>query len=200
MRFRTHTNPFNYFVRMEPLDFKAIFPTFNGEMDFEVGFGKGLFMRHYGAMFPDRFLVGIEVRKNPVLELQKKLETLSLPNVHAIHGNAQLCLEDQIPDSSINRCFVFHPDPWFKKRHYKRRVINTKFLDKLFTKMKPGGRLFVSTDVGSLWEAMEETLQAHPGFEKIEDPDFWDNVYLTEWQQWSIKDQRQKWYGTFQRR
>jgi tRNA (guanine-N7-)-methyltransferase len=200
MRIRTHTNPFNYFARMEPLDFKAIFPNFNNTFDFEVGFGRGLFMRHYGAMFPNRNLVGIEVRKSPVTLLKKKLEQEKLTNVYPIHGNAQICLEDQIPDTIIERCFVFHPDPWFKKRHQKRRVVNPTFLKTLAKKMKPEAKLYISTDVGPLWEAMKETVMESGLFDEIEDTSFWDTIYCTEWQLWSVKDQRQKWYGTFQRR
>ncbi len=200
MRIRTHTNPFNYFTRMESLDFSTVLPHFSGTFDFEVGFGRGLFIRHYATMFPERSIVGIEVRKNPVELLKIKLKKEAIKNAYVIHGTAEICLADMIPDGSLNRVFIFHPDPWFKKRHHKRRVINPKFLVQLRPKLAPNATLYVSTDVAPLWDSMEETILDSGYFNTIEDPVFWETCYLTNWQAFSKRDQRTTYFGTYQLR
>lgn len=198
MRIRTHTNPFHYFARMQPVDFASVLPHFSGIFDFEIGFGRGLFIRHYAQMYPDRNLVGIEVRKSPVELLKTKLVANPLPNTYLIHGNAQICLEDMIPDQSLERVFVFHPDPWFKKRHQKRRVINPDFIKVLVPKLIPQAKIYLSTDVAPLWESMLETMRNAHSFLEIEDPDFWELCYKTNWQAFSDRDQRTTYWGTFQ--
>lgn len=197
MRIRTHTNPFNYFARMTPISFEEKFENHSGTIDFEVGFGRGLFIRDYAQQCPDRNTVGIEVRKNVVINLQQKIDKLSIKNVLLLHGNAQICLEDIILDDSIDRCFVFHPDPWFKKSHHKRRVINPKFLATLHPKMKKTGKLYISTDVALLWEEMQQTLTESGLFTPCEDPEFWKTHYTTNWQKWSDYDRRNTYFGTF---
>lgn len=199
MRVRTHTNPFNYFMRMPKADFPAIFPTYSGEMDFEVGFGRGIFIRQYAATNPNRHIVGVEVRKQMVTLLQERITALCMPNVHLIHGNAQICLEDVIPDACIGHLFIFHPDPWFKKRHHNRRVINPAFLDLISQKLKPAGKLYLSTDVTELWEYMDETVRQHPHFIPTTDDAFWEETYQTHWHAFSEKDQRPNHYGVYTR-
>ncbi len=198
MRIRTHTNPFNYFARMQPIDFESLFTNFKGIFDLEVGFGRGLFIQDYATRHPDRPIVGVEVRKNVVEVLQKRIDVAGLKNVHLIHGNAQIALEDVVPDASVANCFVFHPDPWFKKSHRKRRVINQKFLKILSQKMTRNGLLYLSTDVEGLWNDMQETLTESGLFTPIDTPEFWENHYKTNWQRWSVEDQRTSYFGTFE--
>lgn len=198
MRIRTHTNPFHYFTRMKPVDFPTLFKHYSGKFDFEVGFGRGLFIRHYAAMFPERNIVGVEVRKSPVELLKSKLNEAENEHVYLIHGNAQICLEDMIPSESLERVFIFHPDPWFKKRHHKRRVVNPQFLESLIPKLAPNAKLYISTDVEPLWADMQETMSQHTRFKAIEDPEFWELCYKTNWQAFSDRDRRTTYFGTFQ--
>jgi len=190
MRIRTHTNPFNYFRRLEPLDLSTIFPKNSDQIEIEVGFGRGVFLRHYATLFPERNILGIEVRKSPVTILQKRILPLGLQNTHLIHGNAHIVLEDCIKTPCINALFIFHPDPWFKKRHHKRRVVNPKFLTMLQPKLRPKAKLYISTDVPPLFDAMIETIDATNTFKKIEDKEFWERIYHSHWNTWSKKDNR----------
>jgi tRNA (guanine-N7-)-methyltransferase len=198
-RIRTHTNPFNYYKRLEKLDLTDIFKNYSGKIDFEIGFGRGQFILNYGASNPDRLIIGVEVRKNITLEVQEQLNKLDLPNVHLIHGHGQILLEDGFQAPLIENCFVFHPDPWFKKRHQKRRVINPIFLQTIHSRMLPTGKLYLSTDVPILWEGMLETIQESNLFTEIEDPEFWEKHYTTNWSNWSITDKRKAHTGTFKK-
>ncbi len=196
-RIRTHTNPFNYFQRLEKLDLPHIFTDFNGKIDLEIGFGRGQFILDYGAAAPDRLIIGVEVRKNITKEVQERLNKLMLTNVHLIHGHGQILLEDSFEKPVIENCFVFHPDPWFKKRHHKRRVITPKFLETVHSKMHENGKLYLSTDVPILWDDMLETIHNSNLFIEIEDPEFWEKHYTTNWSNWSITDKRKAHTGTF---
>ncbi len=187
-RVRTHSNPFHYFHRMEKVDFKPV--------DLEIGFGMGLFIHDYAIQNPGRNIMGVEIRPKPVKLVADKVG--HIPTVYLVHGNAQICLEDMIGDQSLENVFVFHPDPWFKKSHHKRRVINQSLLKILNQKLKKNGRIYISTDVEDLWIYMEEKLLENGNFKKIEDPLFWETYYKTNWQRLSDSDGRTTHFGVFQ--
>ncbi len=199
MRVRTHTNPFNYHERIDPLDLNHHFTDFSGQLDVEVGFGRGIFLRHYAQRHPDRHLLGIEVRKNMVDILNKRLTKQAIQNVHLVHHNGEIVIEDGLGDNSIDNIFVFHPDPWFKKRHHKRRVINPQFLSICQKKLKMKGKLFISTDVASLWEDMQDSCNQQSGFKYCPEDPFWAADYRTHWQEFSEQDKRSHFEACYQK-
>ncbi|MBT3261425.1 tRNA (guanosine(46)-N7)-methyltransferase TrmB [bacterium] len=198
MRVRTHTNPFNYYHRLEKIVLADIFKNTKCSLDLEIGFGRGVFLRNYAQLNPERNIIGVEIRKVVVEILQKKIAAGDLHNVFLVHGNGEIFLEDALEDNAVDRVFIFHPDPWFKKRHYKRRVINEKFLETCVRKMKNGAKLYLSTDVAELWEYMEDFLKKHPSFSLVQDDVFWQTYYQTHWQDFSQKDHRSCFLGVFQ--
>ena len=181
MRIRTHTNPFNYATPMPPLDLQEIFPGYGGDLDVEIGFGRGFFLREWAKKHPERHMIGVDVRKHIVPLAEQKAILEGVQNVKWLHGNGEIFLRDALPESCIQRLFVFHPDPWLKKTHHKRRLINAKFLELAKRSIKPGGHLYLSTDVKDLWDYMQVEIQAFKGFGLSEDIDFWQNEYRTEW-------------------
>lgn len=196
-RFRTHTNPFNYFRRMEAISLVTVLPGYTGMLDVEIGFGQGMFVAHYAQKYPDRQIMGVEVRKKVVETVQARLGN-ALPNAYLVHGSGQIAIEDLAEPGSIGRLFVFHPDPWFKKRHHNRRVLNPRFLDAIAPKLRIGCLLYVSTDVALLFEEMDCFMRARGDWVAVEDPDFWEQDYKTHWQQFSEKDHRDTCYGVYQ--
>ena len=196
MRVRTHTNPFNFYSRLEPIEFKKIFPNQTESLDLEIGFGRGIFLKQWAKLNPDRNIVGVEIRKTIVNDFEAILKAENFTNTHLILGNGEIVLADCFEDKSVSNIFVFHPDPWFKKSHHKRRVIRPKFLEVVRKKLKNDGKLYISTDVTPLWEAMSETL-LESGFQKIDDSHFWENVYTTNWHILSEKQKRDFNFGTF---
>ena len=195
MRARTHTNPFNFYHALKPLNFNSIFPTFSGEIDLEIGFGKGVFLRHWAQKYQDRFIVGVDVRKTMVDLLESK--TKSFENTYLVCDNAQRIISDCLGDQMINRLFLFHPDPWFKKRHHKRRVIQDDFLFVLKQKMALKGIIYVATDVQLLFDEMK-TRFVGAGFEYVEEKSFWDQDYVTHWDSFSTQDKRVTYKAAFQ--
>jgi len=196
-RFRTHSNPFNYFTRIPPLDMKEALPGYSGTVDVEVGFGQGLFIEDYGARHPNRQIVGIEVRTKVVESVQDRIQKKNLPNIHLIHGNGEIVIADALENQSISRLFIFHPDPWFKKRHHNRRILSMRFLDAIHSKLQIGCRIYISTDVHPLFEEMKQLLDERVEWTPIEDAAFWEENYRTNWQLLSEKDHRNSHCATY---
>ena len=99
--------------------------------------------------------------------------------------------------SSFIRIFIFHPDPWPKSRHRKRRLINASFLEIMQRKLKPNGKLYLSTDVLELWQDMLETITTSLKFEIDQDEEFWTTLYQTRWHEISQQHQRTLSFATF---
>ena len=109
-RIRTHTNPLNIRQRLTDVDISKRIKNYNN-VHLEIGFGKGRFLSQYAKNHPDDLVVGVEVRKQAVVVFDANHD---LPNCTPIWGAGQICLEDVIPNQSLQSVFVFHPDPWFK--------------------------------------------------------------------------------------
>lgn len=198
MRIRTHTNPLSCTQHFEKLDAIKIFPTFSGKLDFEIGFGQSSFIRNHAKNHPDTLVVGIDVRKKTFEVMQERVATEGIPNIHLAFGNGSVCLNEMFADHSLDNIFIFHPDPWLKRRHLKRRLVSPALLLTAQQKLKVGGRVYVSTDVEPLWIEMLKTFEANPNFRQIEDDNFWTNYYQTRWDEIRKEKQRKTNFGTFE--
>lgn len=196
MRVRTHTNPLNITHRFDPAALGDIDST--QSLDVEIGFGRGVFLRHWATSYPTHRVVGIEVRRPLVTVLEERVAALALENVTLFHGNGLLFLEDAVPQNTVNRLFVFHPDPWFKKRHHKRRVIHEEAVLLMARCLKQGGRLYISTDVTALFADMCEALGDSGCFRPVEDA-FWETEYQSHWDLFSQQEKRSRCYQAFER-
>tara|TARA_A100001015_G_scaffold286120_1_gene354400 strand:- start:2364 stop:2972 length:609 start_codon:yes stop_codon:yes gene_type:complete len=192
-RLRNHTNPLNFRDRLTHFAEFVNQQEFNA-LDLEIGFGRGRFIESYAKRHPERFSVAVEVRKNMV-ELFK--QRVQLPNVLPIWGPAHICLDDVITNQSLSRVFIFHPDPWFKKRHFKRRVLTLDLINALQQKLLPEGIVYISTDVFDLYEDMLNLCRTYGNLELIDNDPFWDTDYMTHWSMFSTKDQRSQYFITF---
>jgi tRNA (guanine-N7-)-methyltransferase len=131
----------------------------------EIGFGNGDSLLEIARTHPDRNFLGIEVHRPGVGKLLMSLEQAGIDNVRIICHDAVEVLQQQIPDGSLDRVLVFFPDPWPKKRHHKRRLIQPEFVSLLARKLHRGGRLHMATDWENYAEHMLEVMQASPEFE-----------------------------------
>jgi tRNA (guanine-N7-)-methyltransferase len=165
-------------------------------MVLEIGFGQSSFIKNYADSNPENLVVGVEVRKRAVQVMQEKLLASPTPNIHLVHGNGTACLEQMFPDACLDAIFIFHPDPWRKHRHQKRRVISAEFLTVATQKLKDGGRIHVSTDVAFLWDDIKESFNAQPSFTLINDDAFWQ-TYSTRWHEIAQEKQRETFYATY---
>ena len=112
----------------------------------EIGFGMGETTAAIAASHPENDYLGIEVHTPGVGSLLKRIAEAGLSNVRVIRHDALDVLEHMIPAGSLDGVHVFFPDPWPKKRHHKRRLLQPPFLRLLASRMKPGAYLHVATD------------------------------------------------------
>ncbi len=118
-----------------------------GPLEVEVGSGKGLFLQAAATAMPDRNFLGIEVAHKYAHHTAARLAKRSLQNAMIVEGDAQRVFREFLPDRSLAGVHVYFPDPWWKKRHRKRRVINERFLHDVVRALMPGGKFHFWTDV-----------------------------------------------------
>lgn len=192
-RIRNHTNPLNIRQRLKNIDIASGLNSFS-VVNLEIGFGKGRFMQQFAKGHSNELIIGVEVRKQMV-EIFKANHSHS--NCIPIWGAGQICLEDVIPDHCLTRVFIFHPDPWFKKRHHKRRVINLDLIELLQKKMVSNGIVYISTDVYELYDDIMTVLLHDDNKEYVQNDPFWATDYKTHWSQFSTNDLRSQFFATF---
>jgi tRNA (guanine-N7-)-methyltransferase len=125
----------------------------------EIGFGDGEALLHLARMQPDRDFIGIEVHRPGVGHLLLRLEALSLNNVRILCADAVAVLNRGLVDNCLDRIQIFFPDPWPKKRHHKRRLLQPDFVALLARKLIAGGILHLATDWENYALQMLEILQ-----------------------------------------
>lgn len=146
------------------LDPHTVFAAKPAEVWLEIGFGGGEHIATQAAAHPDFGLIGAEPFINGVASLLKHVERGNLTNVRILMDDARPLLTALAP-ASIGRCFILFPDPWPKKRHWKRRIVCATVLDQLARIMKPGAELRLASDDPGYGQWMLATLLAHPDFE-----------------------------------
>lgn len=136
----------------------------NAPQVLEIGFGMGGSLLQMIQSEPDKDFIGIEVHPPGVGRLINDTGKLELPNLRVFLADAIDVLEDCIADASIDRFQVYFPDPWHKKKHNKRRLIQSDFVQKIRTKLKVGGVLHLATDWEQYAEHMLEVMDAAEGY------------------------------------
>ena len=126
----------------------------------EIGFGNGLSLAEMAEKHPEQNYFGIEVHRPGVGSLLVQVKKRELKNVRVSYDDAVDVLEQQVANNSLDRIQIFFPDPWHKKRHHKRRLIQTDFLSVLVSKLKPNGVIHIATDWQNYAEHILETLSA----------------------------------------
>jgi tRNA (guanine-N7-)-methyltransferase len=144
-----------------PIDAPALFGR-RAPVVLEIGFGMGHTTAEIAAARPDTDFVGIEVYTPGVGSLLRTLEARGLPNVRVIQRDAVEVLRDRIAPASLSGVHVYFPDPWPKKRHHKRRLIQPPFVAALVDRIAPGGYLHCATDWEPYAAQMLEVLSAEP--------------------------------------
>lgn len=128
----------------------------------EIGFGMGQSLLQMAAQQPQNNFIGIEVHRPGVGALLAGIEQQQLTNIRVCNADAVEVLQQMIPDASLAAVYIFFPDPWHKKRHNKRRLIQPEFVKLLCKKLQSDGVLHAATDWQEYAEQMLQVLQAEP--------------------------------------
>ncbi|MEH6493593.1 tRNA (guanosine(46)-N7)-methyltransferase TrmB [Halopseudomonas sp.] len=145
------------------LDLDAVFGR-QAPRTLEIGFGMGLSLLEMAQAAPEQDFIGIEVHRPGVGSLLNGLVTSGTDNVRVFDCDAIEVLKQCIADSSLDRLLLFFPDPWHKKKHNKRRIVQPSFAELVRSKLKPGGVLHMATDWEHYAEQMLEVMSAAPGY------------------------------------
>jgi len=130
----------------------------------EIGFGNGASLAEQAKQHPEIDFLGIEVHRPGVGNLLQVIEAEGLTNIRVMQEDAVEILKDQIPLASLDKVQLFFPDPWHKKKHHKRRIVQLEFAALLHEKLKPGGVFHMATDWQHYAEHMLEVMTAAKGF------------------------------------
>jgi tRNA (guanine-N7-)-methyltransferase len=145
------------------LNFEELFLNQNN-VTLEVGFGNGDSLLEMAIQQTNQNFLGIEVYEAGVGRLINEANKNQLVNLKIIKDDAVEVLNNNIPDDSISHFQLFFPDPWHKKRHHKRRIVQTSFLDLLTKKLKNNGIVHIATDWENYAEHIIEALESHSHF------------------------------------
>ncbi|HTX24761.1 MAG TPA: tRNA (guanosine(46)-N7)-methyltransferase TrmB [Steroidobacteraceae bacterium] len=143
----------------QPLDFDALYGR-RAPRVVEVGFGNGQHLAELATRHADRDYLGIEVHPPGVGRLLLALAASNLANVRVICHDAVEVFDSQIPPASLEEIQILFPDPWPKKRHHKRRLLQPRFAAALAERLQPGGLLRLATDWAPYAEHMLQVLNA----------------------------------------
>jgi tRNA (guanine-N7-)-methyltransferase len=127
----------------------------------EIGFGNGESLAQMALAAPEKNFLGIEVHRPGIGSLLLRIEKLGLANIRICCADAMEVIEQHIEDAGLSGLQLFFPDPWHKKRHNKRRLVNEQFVALVAKKLMPGGIIHMATDWENYAEQMLAVLQAN---------------------------------------
>ena len=185
----------------ELLDFDRVFGR-NARRVLEIGFGMGETTVTIAAAHPGTDYLALEVHTPGVGSLLKQLDEQSLTNVRIVQHDAVEVLERMVPDASLDGAHIFFPDPWPKKRHHKRRLIQPPLVSLLAGRLKPGGYVHAATDWEEYAQQILEVFEGEAQLENTADdyaprPDYRP---LTKFEQRGLRLGHGVWDVVFRRR
>lgn len=145
------------------LDLTTLFGRDNDKV-LEIGFGNGASLAEMAANQPDLDFIGVEVHRPGVGQLLKAIDDQQLTNLRVASTDAVALLKNRIADGALHRVQLYFPDPWHKKRHHKRRIIQPAFVAVLAAKIAAGGTLHMATDWQDYAQQMLQDLSASQDF------------------------------------
>lgn len=185
VRVHQHVNPLSPYYRQEPqpVDLQSVFADASRPLLLDIGSARGRFLLRMAEAEPEWNYLGVEIREPLVTEANRLAREAELTNLHYAFCNAMLWLERLLADSpdGVLRCVTIQfPDPWFKKKHAKRRMVNAELVETVVSRLAAGGEIFVQTDIEFLAEEMFELFRAE------------QRLAETHVKQFAIKTEREK--------
>jgi tRNA (guanine-N7-)-methyltransferase len=154
---------------VEPLPMDALFPSMQ-PLEVELGCGDGTFLIQYSKAHPDRNFLGLERLLGRIRKCDRKAFRAGLKNVKLLRLEASYTLQFMLPPESVGAIHVYFPDPWPKRRHHDRRLVNASFMDAALKALVPGGVLYLRTDDPDYFKQMLASGKNHAGFQPVETP------------------------------
>jgi tRNA (guanine-N7-)-methyltransferase len=171
VRVRQHVNPLSqkYQEPIAPPDWEKVYADITRPFHLDIGCGRGYFLLEMAQQQPDWNFLGLEIREPLVQQANEWQSELGLTNLHYIFCNVNQALPQlfaSMPAMQLQCITIQFPDPWFKKRHQKRRVVQPEMIEVLAKQLVPSGTVFLQSDVEAVAIEMSDRVQAHPAFIK----------------------------------
>ena len=155
----------------------------------ELGFGRGELLLDLAEAEPKRAFLGVEISRKRVLKVERRAERRGVANVFLLHAPAEYALERALPPGIVEECWINCPDPWPKKRHWRRRLIQAPLVALLAGALAPGALLHISTDHPGYRDWIAEVLAQQSAFANLHAPAAWsdspparrETAYESEW-------------------
>ena len=138
-------------------------------VEIEIGPGTGTFLQNVAAEHAERNYFAIEHSRSHTARLEAALVMHGLRNVRVIHGDASCIVAMLVPAASVAAYHIYFPDPWWKRRHQRRRLFTPAFARALAQTLAPGGHVYLATDVDEVFALMHATLAAAAVFTEVAD-------------------------------
>lgn len=172
VRIHQHVNPLAPFYRQEPqpIDIESVFAEPDHPLLLDIGCARGRFLLRMSEADPSWNYLGVEIRHPLVDEANRIGNEERRTNLHYEFCNAMLWLGrliKDIPDGLLQAVTIQFPDPWFKKKHAKRRMVNEEMVETIAAHLAPGGRVFLQTDIEFLAEEMFELFRDDARFSEV---------------------------------
>ncbi|MEO8650572.1 MAG: tRNA (guanosine(46)-N7)-methyltransferase TrmB [Acidobacteriota bacterium] len=169
VRVHQHVNPLSPFYRQPPamLDRRTVFADPELPLHLDIGSARGRFLMRMATVQPGWNYLGVEIRQPLVDEANRLAGEAGLGNLHYAFCNAMLWLDrllENIPNGMLQMVTIQFPDPWFKKKHAKRRMVNDELVDTVAKHLTPGGKVFVQTDIEPLFDKIVGLFTASQRF------------------------------------
>jgi len=173
VRVHQHVNPLApYFQELAPpVNFAGIFADPRRPLHLDIGCARGRFLLKMAQLAPDRNFLGLEIRE-PLVEEANRIKTENnLTNLHYEFCNATISLGNvlkELEPGILQMVTIQFPDPWFKKRHFKRRMVKVGLVNDIAAHLSPGGEVFIQTDVAEVEEEICGFFAENPAFKSPE--------------------------------
>lgn len=169
VRVRQHVNPLSqqYQKAVNPPDWHQVYADLSQPLHLDIGCGWGRFLLNMAKIVPDWNYLGLEIREPVVNEAIAHRDRAELKNLHYIFCNVNYSLSDllgSLPLGTLQRVSIQFPDPWFKKRHQKRRVVQPELVETIANYLASEGEVFLQSDVKQVAEEMSDLFLEHPSF------------------------------------
>jgi tRNA (guanine-N7-)-methyltransferase len=164
VRVHQHVNPLSPYYRQEPtpVALSRVFAKPELPLHLDLGCARGRFILRMAELQPEWNFLGVEIREPLVVEANEIAGEVGLPNLHYVFCNAMMWLGkllEEIPGQSLQRVSIQFPDPWFKKKHAKRRMVTDELAEVIVNHLAEAGEIFVQTDIEFLAEEMFEIFR-----------------------------------------
>ncbi|WP_299414049.1 tRNA (guanosine(46)-N7)-methyltransferase TrmB [Acaryochloris sp. IP29b_bin.148] len=175
VRVRQHVNPLSLKFQhaIAPPNWSAIYANPNQPLFLDIGCARGQFLLGMAQLQPHHNFLGIEIRQPLVQSANQQRETLQLHNLHYLFGNINRSLTSLLGPNSLQGATIQFPDPWFKRRHQKRRVVQPELVAALAICIQPGGFVLIQSDVLEVAAEMRDRIAEQPAFQPTRSPEDW---------------------------